>query len=69
LLEVLRFLFNVMKVTDSEKNEGFARGKGPVGEPHERYRHETRPEGSGGRKLARGWETLKPEGVGRGKPE
>jgi hypothetical protein len=69
LLGVLRVLFNVTKVTGLERDKGSVRGKGPEGEPHERYRHETRPEGSGGRKPARGWETLKPEGVGRGNPE
>ena len=54
MLEVLSVLFNATKVTGFERNKGFARGKGPVGEPHEWYRHEIRPEGSGGRKPARG---------------
>jgi len=39
-------------------------GKALEGKPHERYRHETRPEGAGGRKPAGGRETLKSEGVG-----
>jgi len=39
-------------------------GKALEGKPHERYRHETGPEGAGGRKPARGRETLESEGVG-----
>jgi len=49
--------------------EGSVRGKGPEGKTQERYRHEIRPEGSGGRKPARGCKTLKSDGVGLGKPE
>lgn len=39
-------------------------GKALEGKPHERYRHETRPEGAGRSKPARGRETLESEGVG-----
>jgi hypothetical protein len=61
---------NVRKVTGFERNrEALSRGKALKGKPHERFWHETRPEGSGGSKPARGWETLEPEVVGRGKPE
>jgi len=61
---------NAMKGTDVRKGEKALRGgKALKGKPHERYRHETRPEGSGGRKPSGGWETLETEGVGRGKPE
>jgi hypothetical protein len=50
-------------------DKGSVRGKSPGGKTHERHRHETRPEGTGRSKPARGCETLKSEGVGAGNPE
>jgi hypothetical protein len=44
-------------------------GEALEGEPQERYRHETRPEGRGRSKPSRARETPETEGVGRGKPE
>jgi hypothetical protein len=46
---------NVMKVTGFERNrEALSREKALKGETQERFRHETRLEGSGGSKPARG---------------
>jgi hypothetical protein len=61
---------NVTEGTGLERDRKALRGgKALEGKAHERYRHETRPDGPGRSKPSGGCETLKTEGVGLGKPE